>query len=115
MNIVVIHQSRSGNTKKAAELLGGAVTSPENKVTVRSTENLDFKELANADDPEALKKQLVDEFTERFANPYVAASHGTVDTVIDPAETRPMIIKALEMLVNKRDKQLPRKHGNINL
>ena len=49
MNIVVIHQSRSGNTKKAAELLGGAVTSPENKVTVRSTENLDFKELANAD------------------------------------------------------------------
>ena len=47
--------------------------------------------------------------------PYVAASHGTVDTVIDPAETRPMIIKALEMLTNKRDKQLPRKHGNINL
>ena len=71
--------------------------------------------LANSDDPDALKKQLVDEFTEKFANPYVAASHGTVDTVIDPAETRPMIIKALEMLTNKRDKQLPRKHGNINL
>ena len=73
------------------------------------------KELANADDPEELKKRLVDEFTGKFANPYVAASHGTVDTVIDPAETRPMIIKALEMLTNKRDKQLPRKHGNINL
>ena len=73
------------------------------------------KELANSDDPDALKKQLVDEFTEKFANPYVAASHGTVDTVIDPAETRPMIIKALEMLTNKRDKLLPRKHGNINL
>jgi acetyl-CoA/propionyl-CoA carboxylase len=73
------------------------------------------KELANADDPDALKKQLVDEFTEKFANPYVAASHGTVDAVIDPAETRPMIIKALEMLANKREKQLPRKHGNINL
>ena len=73
------------------------------------------KELANSDDPEALKKQLVDEFTGKFANPYVAASHGTIDTVIDPAETRPMIIKALEMLVNKRDKQLARKHGNINL
>jgi acetyl-CoA/propionyl-CoA carboxylase len=73
------------------------------------------KELANADNPEELKKQLVDEFTDKFANPYVAASHGTVDTVIDPAETRPMIIKALEMLTNKRDKQLPRKHGNINL
>ena len=39
----------------------------------------------------------------------------TVDNVIDPAETRPMLIKALEMLVNKREKQLPRKHGNINL
>ena len=73
------------------------------------------KELANAEDPEALKKQLVDEFTGKFANPYVAASHGTVDTVIDPSETRTMIIKALEMLSNKRDRQLPRKHGNINL
>ena len=73
------------------------------------------KELASSKDPEALKKQLVDEFTEKFANPYVAASHGTVDTVIDPAETRPMVIKALEMLSNKRDRQLPRKHGNMNL
>jgi len=45
----------------------------------------------------------------------VAASNGSVDAVIDPAQTRPMLIKALEMLVNKRDKQLPRKHGNINL
>ena len=73
------------------------------------------KDLANADDPESLKKQLTDEFAEKFDNPYVAASHGTVDNVIDPAETRPMIIKALKMLANKRDKQLPRKHGNINL
>jgi len=73
------------------------------------------KELTSSKDPEALKKQLVDEFTEKFANPYVAASNGTVDTVIDPAETRPMVIKALEMLSNKRDRQLPRKHGNMNL
>jgi len=73
------------------------------------------KDLAKSEDPESLKKQLIDEFTEKFANPYVAASNGTVDTIIDPAETRPMIIKALEMLSNKRDRQLPRKHGNINL
>ena len=73
------------------------------------------KELASSKDPESLKKQLIDEFTEKFANPYVAASNGTVDTIIDPAETRPMIIKALEMLSNKRDRQLPRKHGNMNL
>ncbi len=73
------------------------------------------KELAQAEDPEALKKELIDNFTEKFDNPYVAASHGTVDAVIDPAETRPMLIKALEMLANKREKQQPRKHGNINL
>ncbi len=73
------------------------------------------KELAQAEDPDALKKELIDDFTEKFDNPYVAASHGTVDAVIDPAETRPMLIKALEMLANKREKQQPRKHGNINL
>ena len=73
------------------------------------------KELAKAKDAEALKKELIDDFTEKFENPYVAASHGSVDAVIDPAETRPMLIKALEMLTNKREKQYPRKHGNINL
>lgn len=73
------------------------------------------KELAEAKDPEALKKELISDFAEKFENPYVAASHGSVDAVIDPAQTRPMLIKALEMLANKRDKQLPRKHGNINL
>ena len=73
------------------------------------------KDLAASDDPESLKKELMDEYTQKFENPYVAASHGTVDNVINPAETRPMLIKALEMLANKRSKQLPRKHGNINL
>jgi len=73
------------------------------------------KDIAESSDPESTKKKLIDEFAEKFDNPYVAASHGTVDNVIDPSETRPMIIKALEMLQNKRDKQLPRKHGNINL
>lgn len=73
------------------------------------------KELTEAKNPDELMKELKDEFAEKFDNPYVAASHGTVDNVIDPSETRPMLIKALEMLANKRDKQLPRKHGNINL
>jgi acetyl-CoA/propionyl-CoA carboxylase len=73
------------------------------------------RDLAESENAEELKKQLIDEFAEKFENPYVAASHGTVDNVIDPAETRPMLIKALEMLENKRVKQLPRKHGNINL
>jgi acetyl-CoA/propionyl-CoA carboxylase len=87
-----------------------AVLGSEAAVTI-----MNRKEIAQAKDPEALKKQLVDNFTEKFANPYVAASYGTVDSVIDPAETRPMIIKALEALANKREKRLPRKHGNINL
>lgn len=73
------------------------------------------KEIETAKDPVAFKKQLVDNFTEKFANPYVAASYGTIDTVIDPAETRPAIIRALEALANKREKRVPRKHGNINL
>ncbi len=73
------------------------------------------KELETAKDPVALKKQLVDNFTEKFANPYVAASYGTIDAVIDPAETRPALIRALEALVNKRERRIPRKHGNINL
>src|SRR2546427_784363 len=73
------------------------------------------KEIESAKDPVALKKQLVDNFTEKFANPYVAASHGTIDAVIDPAGTRPALIRALEALANKREKRIPRKHGNINL
>ncbi len=73
------------------------------------------RELAKAEDSDSLKKELMDDYSEKFENPYVAASLGTLDAVIDPAETRPMLIKALEMLANKREKQLPRKHGNINL
>ena len=73
------------------------------------------KDLAAANNPDELKKQLIDEFVSKFENPYVAASHGTVDDIIDPAQTRPMLIKALEMLSNKRERQLRRKHGNINL
>jgi len=73
------------------------------------------KELKSSDDPEALKKSMIDEYTEKFENPYVAASHGTIDNVIDPAETRPMLVRALKMLANKRERQIQRKHGNINL
>ncbi|MCY3854573.1 MAG: acyl-CoA carboxylase subunit beta [Thaumarchaeota archaeon] len=73
------------------------------------------KDLANSENPEELRKQLTDDFTKKFSNPYVAASHGKIDSIINPSETRPMLIKALDLLSNKRDRQLPRKHGNINL
>jgi propionyl-CoA carboxylase beta chain len=57
----------------------------------------------------------VAEYKEKFANPYVAASKGYLDDVIDPRTTRPKVIKALEMLKNKSDTNPPKKHGNIPL
>ena len=60
-------------------------------------------------------KRKIEEFRERFANPYVAADRGFVDAVIQPRETRKKLIQALEMLETKRDKNPPKKHGNIPL
>jgi len=78
--------------------------------------NIIFRhELAEADDPVARKAELVEEYREKFANPYVAASRGFIDDVIEPRDTRPRLINALEMLQNKRDSNPPKKHGNIPL
>jgi acetyl-CoA carboxylase carboxyltransferase component len=73
------------------------------------------RELEKADDPEAMRRQLIDQYKARFANPYVAAARGYIDYVIDPRETRPKIIRALEMLRNKTDSTPPKKHGNVPL
>ena len=73
------------------------------------------RQLAEAADPVAERVRLVAEYREKFANPYVAASRGYVDDVIEPHETRPRLINALEMLRNKRDTNPWRKHGNIPL
>ncbi|MEM7538177.1 MAG: acyl-CoA carboxylase subunit beta [Chloroflexota bacterium] len=73
------------------------------------------KELAEAKDPVQRKAELVEEYRQRFANPYIAASNGFVDNVIEPHETRPRLINALEMLQNKRRQLPPKKHGNIPL
>jgi acetyl-CoA carboxylase carboxyltransferase component len=73
------------------------------------------RELAEAEDPVAAKAELVADYRERFANPYVAAARGYVDDVIAPSETRPRLINALEMLQNKRDSNPAKKHGNIPL
>ncbi len=87
-----------------------AVMGPEGAV------NIVFRrEIAAADDPEAKRKQLVKEYRAKFANPYVAAGRGYIDDVIEPHETRPRLIDALEMLQNKRDSNPPKKHGNIPL
>jgi len=73
------------------------------------------KEIAEADDPVAKKAELVAMYREKFANPYVAAEWGYIDDIIEPKETRPRLINALEMLQNKRDTNPPKKHGNIPL
>ncbi len=73
------------------------------------------KEIAAAEDPAAALDARVAEYTEKFANPYNAAARGYVDDVIDPRDTRPLLIDALSTLRSKRDRNPPRKHGNIPL
>lgn len=73
------------------------------------------RELDKAEDPVARKAELVADYREKFANPYVAAERGYIDDVIEPKETRPRLINALEMLQNKRDSNPAKKHGNIPL
>jgi acetyl-CoA carboxylase carboxyltransferase component len=66
-------------------------------------------------DPARRRVQLVAEYTEKFANPYVAAERGFVDDVIDPADTRVKLVEGLRVLRTKRDESPQRKHGNIPL
>jgi propionyl-CoA carboxylase beta chain len=73
------------------------------------------REIEKAEDPEARRAELITEYQRKFANPYVAAEHGFVDDVIEPAETRPRLIQALRMLATKRESVPARKHGNIPL
>jgi len=72
-------------------------------------------EINGAEDKEKLREKKLDEFREKFANPYIAAEKGFVDEVIEPKFTRPNLIAALKMLENKRDQNPPKKHGNIPL
>jgi acetyl-CoA/propionyl-CoA carboxylase len=73
------------------------------------------KELAESKNPEATRKEIIKDYREKFANPYIAAEKGFIDAVIDPIETRPMLIRAVEAMANKRESRPAKKHGNINL
>ncbi len=73
------------------------------------------KEIAAAEDPEAERARLGEEYRAQVANPYIAASRGYIDDIIEPRDTRPRLIEALETLQNKRDRNPPKKHGNIPL
>jgi propionyl-CoA carboxylase beta chain len=89
------------------------------RVVKQAEEARDRKSPLSEEEKQALlaaeRTQRVDEFRERFANPYVAAERGYVDAVIAPRETRRRLISALSMLDTKRDKNPPKKHGNIPL
>src|SRR5579871_2339542 len=71
------------------------------------------RELAEAADPVTRRAELVEEYAERYANPYVAAERGYVDDVIDPADTRRVLVRSLRMLASKREDLPRRKHGNV--
>src|SRR4051794_7236625 len=87
-----------------------AVMGPEGAV------NIIFRnDLAEADDPEERRAELIADYRERFANPYAAAERGYVDDVIEPRRTRPVLIDALATAITKREPRPPRKHGNIPL
>jgi len=73
------------------------------------------REIEAAADANARRAELVAEYTERFANPYIAAERGYLDEVVEPQTTRPRLIQALELCVTKREPRPPRKHGNIPL
>ena len=73
------------------------------------------REIAEADDPEAKRAELVAAYEEKFSNPYIAAERGWIDQVIEPRETRLTLIRGLEVLRTKRVQRPPRKHGNIPL
>ena len=87
-----------------------AVMGPEGAVNI-----VYRREIEKAEDPEKLRREKVQEFRDRFANPYSAAERGYIDDVIQPRDTRPKLIAALRMLETKRDTNPPKKHGNIPL
>jgi len=87
-----------------------AVMGPKGAVNVLYSD-----EIGDADDPEARREELIEEYREQFANPYTAADRGFVDDVLEPGETRSQLVEDLGMLRSKRTSQPDRKHGNIPL
>ena len=87
-----------------------AVMGPEGAINV-----IGRREIAEAEDAEAKRTEMVADYRDQFANPYIAANRGYIDDVIDPAQTRPELVKALRMLESKVDNLPPKKHGNIPL
>jgi propionyl-CoA carboxylase beta chain len=108
--VVMSSKSLRGDINYAWPTAEIAVMGPDGAV------NIIFKDaIDKSEKPEEMRQKLIAEYKDKFANPYIAASKGYLDDVIDPRSTRPKVIKALEMLRNKTDTNPPKKHGNIPL
>jgi propionyl-CoA carboxylase beta chain len=108
--VVMSSKSLRGDINYAWPTAEIAVMGPDGAV------NIVFRaEISKAEKPDEKKKELVEDYRNKFANPYVAAARGYLDDVIDPRDTRPKLIRALEMLKNKVDHLPAKKHGNIPL
>jgi propionyl-CoA carboxylase beta chain len=108
--VVMSSKSLRGDINYAWPTAEIAVMGPDGAV------NIVFKDaIDKSEKPEETRQKLIADYRDKFANPYIAASKGYLDDVIDPRSTRPKLIKALEMLRNKADTNPPKKHGNIPL
>ncbi len=108
--IVMSSKNMGGDFNFAWPTAEVAVMGPEGAIKI-----LNRKELAASDNPEKLKQELIAEYRETTANPYIADEYGYIDEVIDPAVTRKKLISAFELLQNKHIEKMPRKHGNLPL
>jgi propionyl-CoA carboxylase beta chain len=108
--LVMSSKHLRGDINYAWPIAEAAVMGSEGAVDIIQRE-----EIRAAADPAAERKRLIAAYNEQFQNPYIAASRGFLDDVIDPRETRAKVIRALEMLQNKTDTNPPKKHGNIPL
>ena len=108
--VVMGSKSLRGDVNLAWPTAEVAVMGPDGAVNIVYRD-----ELSKAADPDARRRELIAEYSAQFANPYIIAGRGYIDDVIDPRQTRAKVIRSLEMLQNKADKNPPKKHGNIPL
>ncbi|MCA9830588.1 MAG: acyl-CoA carboxylase subunit beta [Dehalococcoidia bacterium] len=108
--VVMGSKSLRGDVNIAWPTAEVAVMGPDGAVNIVYRD-----ELSKAADPDARRRELIAEYSAQFANPYIIAGRGYIDDVIDPRQTRAKVIRSLEMLQNKADRNPPKKHGNIPL
>ncbi len=108
--IVMSSKNLRGDINYAWPTAEIAVMGPDGAVNIIFKDTID-----KSPNPEETRQKLIGEYRDKFANPYIAASRGYIDDVIDPRDTRPKLIKALGMLQHKTDTNPPKKHGNIPL